>query len=90
MTRLQTHNLLAARRLRLPLGHSIYVVLPKMMIRLLIKKNFNREEKKEEKEELEEELRKKRARTEREDRHEGLYQISDQFVHKQLRKMHSK
>jgi hypothetical protein len=48
------------------------------------------EEKEEEKEELEEELRKRRRGTERADRHEGLYQISDQSVHKQLREMHSK
>jgi hypothetical protein len=40
-------------------------------------------------EELEEELRKKRRETER-DRHGDLYQISDQSVHKWLRKMHSK
>jgi hypothetical protein len=40
------------------------------------------------KEELEEELRKnkKRKKTER----AGLYQISDQSVHKRLREMHSK
>jgi hypothetical protein len=37
----------------------------------------------EEKEELEEELRKRKG-TERADRHEGLYQISDQSVHKRL------
>jgi hypothetical protein len=47
-------------------------------------------EEKEEKEELEEELRKKRRGTERADRHKGFYQISDQSIHKQLRKMHSK
>jgi hypothetical protein len=41
-------------------------------------------------EELEEELRKKRRGTERADQHEGLYRISDQSVHKRLRKMHSK
>jgi hypothetical protein len=42
-----------------------------------------------EEEELEEELRNKRGRTEREDRHEGLHHISDQSVHKRLRKMNS-
>jgi hypothetical protein len=44
----------------------------------------------EEKEGLEEELKKRRVGTQREDRHEGLYQISDQSAHKRLRKMHSK
>jgi hypothetical protein len=48
------------------------------------------EEEKEDKEELEEELRKKRVGTEREDQHEGHYQILDQSVHKRLRKMYSK
>jgi hypothetical protein len=43
------------------------------------------EQEKEEKEELEQEL-KKRKGTERADRHEGLYQISDQSFHKRLRK----
>jgi hypothetical protein len=49
--------------------------------------NLSSEKKKEEKEELEKELRK---RTERADRYEGLYQISDQSIYKRLRKMHSK
>jgi hypothetical protein len=40
-------------------------------------------------EELEEELKKKEG-TEREDQCEGIHQISDQSVHKRLRKMHSK
>jgi hypothetical protein len=35
-------------------------------------------------------VEKKRKGTEREVWHEGLYQISDQSVHKQLRKLHSK
>jgi hypothetical protein len=48
-----------------------------------------KEEEKEEKEELEEVLRKKRRGTETADRHEGLYQISDQSIHKRLRKMRS-
>jgi hypothetical protein len=48
------------------------------------------EKEEEEMEKLEEELRKKKLRNEREDQHEGLYQISDQSVHKRLRKMHSK
>jgi hypothetical protein len=49
-----------------------------------------KEEEKEDKEEVEEELKKRRVITEREDQHEGLYQISDQSVHKQLRKIHPK
>ena len=49
-----------------------------------------KEEEKEDKEGLEEELIKRRAGTERVDRYEGLYQISDQSVHKRLRKLHSK
>jgi hypothetical protein len=44
----------------------------------------------EEKDELEEKLRKRRGGTEREDQHEGLYQISYHSVHKRLRKLHSK
>jgi hypothetical protein len=36
-----------------------------------------------------EELKNKRGRPEREDRHEGLHHISDQTVHKRLRKMNS-
>jgi ribosomal protein L9 len=56
------------------------------------KKKEEEEEKenKEEKEELKEELRKKKKMTEKADRYKGLYKISDQFVHKQLRKLHSK
>jgi hypothetical protein len=45
---------------------------------------------KEEKELLEEKLQKRRVGTEREDRHEGIYHILDQSVHKWLREMHSK
>jgi hypothetical protein len=47
-----------------------------------------KEEEREDKEELQEELR--RVGTERKDRHEGLYQISDQSVHKRLRKLYLK
>ena len=57
-----------------------------MMIPSLIKKNLIFEEEEEKEEKLEEELRKKRLGTEREDPHEGPYQISDQSIYKQLRK----
>jgi hypothetical protein len=53
----------------------------------LVKRDKNAEEKDEEKlEQLEEELRRKIGGEERKDQYEGLHQISDHSVHKQLKK----